>query len=208
MRKALKRQILIFVSAVLLLEVAAYIITNSAYMMGAMSKSASQMSFYTVALFVLFMQWWVLFGAAYFVVRKCRNCGSKNVFYSIAKKGFLCDDCNYVFEFGIKNLRIGVLCASIPLLSFGPCFLLGNVLAGGILDSGLVFFGILLSAWLPSFFAEVMYAVKLNNSAFAEEHETLRSVLLLIQLLVVPFIMLMVYWWIILEIFKMLGILH
>lgn len=164
--------------------------------------------FYTAALFVPFMEWWVLFGAAYFIVRKCRSCGSKNVRYSISKKGFLCDDCNYVFELGMKNIRIVVLCASIPLISFGPFFLLGNVLTGGILDSGLVFFGILFSAWLPSVFAEVMYAVKLNNSEFAEEHETLRSILLLMQLLVVPFIMLMVYWGIILEILKMLGIFH
>jgi hypothetical protein len=208
MRKALKRQILLFLSVVLLLEVAAYIIANSAYMLGAMSKSASQISFYAAALFIPFMQWWVLFGAAYFVVRKCRSCGSKNVLYSISEKGIRCDDCNYVLKFGMKNFRIGILCATIPLMSFGPFFLLGNFLAGGILDSGLVFFGILLSAWLPSFIAEVMYAVKVNNSKFAEEHETLRSILALIQFLVVPFIMLMVYWEILLEIFKILGILH
>jgi len=190
MKKALKQQILIFLSTVLSLEVAAYFIANSAYMIGAMSRSAAQVGFYVAALCIPFVQWWVLFGTAYFVVRKCRNCGSKNVLYSISKKGFLCDDCNYVFKFGMENLRIGVLCASIPLMSFGPFLLLGNFLAGEVFDSTLVFFAILFSAWLPLVFAEVMYALKLNNSEFAEEHETLRSILLLIQILVVPFIML------------------
>jgi hypothetical protein len=142
---------------------------------------------------VPFVQWWVLFGTAYFVVRKCRSCGSKNVLYSISKKGILCDDCNYVFKFGMKNLRIGVLCASIPLMSFGPFLLLGNILAGEVLDRSLVFFGILLSSWSPSVFAEIMYAVKLNNSEFVQEHQTLAFFLMLIQVLVVPFIMLIGY---------------
>jgi hypothetical protein len=193
MRKALKRQILIFLSVVLLVEVALYFIANSAYMMGAMSRSAFQVGFYTAALSVPFVQWWVLFGAAYFVVRKCRNCGSKNVLYSISKKGILCDDCNYVFKFGMKNFRIGVLCASIPLMSFGPFLLLGDFLAGKKLSENIVFFSILFSALLPSVFAEVMYAVKLNNSEFVQKHQTLAFILMLIQVLVVPFIMLIGY---------------
>jgi len=193
MRRALKRQILLFLSVVLLLEVALYFITSSAYMMGAMSKSAFQILFYAAALSVPFVQWWVLFGSAYFVVRKCRNCGSRNVLYSISEKGIRCDDCNYVLKFGMKNFRIGILCATIPLMSFGPFFLLGNFLAGEVLDRSLVFFAILFSAWLPSVFAEVMYAVKLNNSEFVQEHQTLAFILLLIQFLVVPFIMLIGY---------------
>jgi len=107
---------------------------------------------------------WILFGAAYVVVRKCRNCGSKNVCYAFSEKGFVCDDCDYVFEPTLKNTRILLLSASILLLFVGPSFLLGNVLAGEMLDSNIVFWSILLSSVMSSSLGEFAYSIRLMYS--------------------------------------------
>jgi hypothetical protein len=61
---------------------------------------------------------------------------------------------------------------------------------------------------MPSVIAEIVYSVKLNNSAFVKEHKILGSILFLISFFVLPFSMLIGYGMIVAEILKILGILH
>lgn len=209
-KEALKRQILVYLLSVFGVDVVAYVALNSLYISETISKSQFQSVFYGVGLFMMpFFFGWLLFGAAYVIVRKCRNCSSKNVRYAASKRNFVCDDCGNAFKFDLqKDTKIGILAMAIPLLFVGPSFLLGGALAGEMLDSGLVFFSILLSSWLPSFLAEIVYSIKLNNSTFVKEHQMLGLILLIISFFVLPFLMLIGYGMIIAEILKILGILH
>jgi hypothetical protein len=196
MKKAFKKdEMLISLFIVLFVEVGLYFVADFVYRLGFWSKFVSQVGFYTAAVFMPFLWVWIFFGVMYVVVRKCQKCGSKNIHPEI-RKGIVCDDCHYVFRANIHdNTKIYILCLAIPCLFFGLSFALGNVLAGGRLDSGVVFFSILLSTWLPSVFAEILYAAKLTNSEseFAEEHENLSFILFIISLLVLPILTLIGY---------------
>lgn len=89
MKKALKELVLFYLVAVAVLEVAGFAVTRFGYASGAMSKFVSELGFYTVALFMPLLLGWLFFGAAPILIRKCRNCGSKNIRLGFPRrKGF------------------------------------------------------------------------------------------------------------------------
>lgn len=188
MKKALKQQIMIFLSTVLLIDVALYF----AYMLGAVPKSV----FYGVGVFMPLLLVWIFLVLPYVIIRKCEKCGSKNIHPIYPRErnwfGIACDDCGHVFKSSIHNTKV-IISAIIPFSFFGLCFLLGSVLAGEVLGTFLAFFGILLSVWFPSALAEIIFALKLSNSKFGQEHQTSTGILMFIQFFVVPFIMLIGY---------------
>lgn len=196
MKKALKQQILLYLVFVFGTEVFLYVIADFAYMLGIMSKINSQISFYTTAVFAPFLWGWIFFIVPYVIVRKCEKCGSKNIRPTFPREkkwvGVICDECNYVFKSNIHNTRM-IISAVIPFLFFGPSFSLGNVLAGKELSESIIVFSILFSSVMPSVLTEIIYATKLNNSAFVKEHKVLGFILFLISFFVLPFLMLIGY---------------
>jgi len=208
MKKELKRKILTYLLLVFPIDFVAYIVLNSLHSSGNMTRTEFHLLFYGVGLlFMPFAIGWLLFGSSYVLVRRCEKCGSKNV-HHVLDEGFVCDDCKNTFKLDIlKNSGRLVLFLSVLFLFFGPCYMLGSVIAGEVLDNTLVFFGILLSACLPSVVAVFVYLLKfMNKSEFLNEHSALALTLFFTLFIMLSILMLMVYWWIILEIFKVLGI--
>jgi len=190
----------------LLVEVGLYIITDFAYTLGMMSKVASQVSFYTAAVCTPFVLGWISFVIPYVIIRKCQKCGSKNISSQHMGMGrVICDDCGHVFK--SNNIAKTIITVVIPLSIIGPSFAVGAVLAGKELPEGIIGFGILLSFWLPSSTAEMIYSIiKLKNSAFFKEYQTLAFIFFITSIIAVPILMLMVYWGIIFEILKIIGL--
>lgn len=201
---ALRQLILYYLLIVVVLEVSAYVVTKIGYMSGAMSKFVSESGFYAVALFMPLLLGWFLFGASYVLVRKCRNCGSKNIRLGFPRrKGFVCDDCDNVFSPTLqKDTTILILFLVIPFFLLGPCLSLGSILAGETMPINIIRTGILFSTWFPSIIAIMFYSMKLmDKSEFFNEHNALGITILFILLFVFAF-MLLVYDKIIFEILE------
>ena len=90
-REALKQLISYYLLIVVPLEVSIYVITKLASMLGVWSKFASESGFYAMALFMPIFEGWLFFGVPYVLIRKCENCGSKNITPSFTQKGFAGD---------------------------------------------------------------------------------------------------------------------
>lgn len=205
MKKALRQLILSYLLIVVVIEVSAYVVTKFGYMSGAMSKFVSESGFYAVALFMPLLLGWIFFGGSYVLVRKCRNCGSKNIRLGFPRTGFVCDNCDNVFQPSLqKDTRILILLLVIPFLLLGPCLSLGSILAGETMPINVIRTGILFSTWTPSILATMLY-IGSRESEFFNDHQALGLTLFVILIFVFTF-MLFVYDRIILEIFKILGI--
>jgi hypothetical protein len=166
MKKALRQLILSYLLIVVVIEVSAYVVTKFGYMSGAMSKFVSESSFYAMALFMPLLFGWIFFGGSYVLVRKCRNCGSKNIRLAFPRTGFVCEYCDHVFEPSLqKNTKILIPLIVIPFLFLGPCLSLGAILAGETTLINIVRNGVLFSAWFPSFIAIMLYSCKLMDKS-------------------------------------------
>lgn len=206
MKRALRQLVLFFLLAVAIIEVAAYVVTKFGYISGVMSKFVSDSGFYAMALFMPLFLGWFLFGATYVLIRKCRNCGSKNIHLGfLERKGYVCDDCNNVFSPTLqKDTTMLILFIAIPFLFLGPCLSFGSILAGETMPVSVVRTGILFSTWIPLFLATMLY-VATRESEFFSEHQALGFTLLVTLCFAFAF-GLFVYDRILLEIFRTLGI--
>lgn len=205
MKRALRQLVLFYLLGVVVLEVAAYAVTRFGYLSGAMSEFVSDSGFYAGALFMPLLLGWALFGGTYILVRKCRNCGSKNIRLGFPRAGFVCDDCNNVFQPSPpKDTKILILLVVVPFFLLGPCISIGSILAGDTTPTDIIRTGILFSTWIPLFLATMLY-VATRESEFFSEHQALGFTLLVTLCFAFAF-GLFVYDRILLEIFRTLGI--
>lgn len=89
------------------------------------------------------------------MIRRCRNCGSKNLFPKRGVKGTVCYDCGYVYYTDAKeNTKIKIIEIAIPVSLVGVFSWFGCTLAG---ETGLVRFSLFFLTpffvwwgWLPT----------------------------------------------------------
>jgi len=165
---------------------------NFQYVSGMTPKSHFQIVFYGVALFMPFFFGWLFFGASHVIVRKCENCGSKNIRYAVSRReGFICDDCGNAVKIDFKkNTGRLVLSVSIPFLFLGLFFLLGNVLAVEPMAKNIIELSISFSIWFPTFIAVIFYSLKLmDKSPFFNRHKMLALTLFFILICVYSLMM-------------------
>ncbi|MEM2971326.1 MAG: hypothetical protein QW270_02750 [Candidatus Bathyarchaeia archaeon] len=116
-------------------------------------------SYYAAAFGTAFIFVFVYFLAPKFLVRRCRKCGSKNMFFSmfqmgISDKRFFCGDCNYALDFNkdlndSEKLNFLAWAFGVSFSIIGVCGIMGCALAG-VLDRDLVRLGVLFSVWPAS----------------------------------------------------------
>ncbi|MEM2971325.1 MAG: hypothetical protein QW270_02745 [Candidatus Bathyarchaeia archaeon] len=136
-----------------------------------------------------FVCFWAYFGVPRLIIRRCGNCGSKNMLYSLSKK-FFCGDCGYSFKFDLeRNAKLAVLAMSIPASLLGVFILFGITLAGETINYSWVFFGVLLSVWFPTVLALLagLYKLFFYKVAYFHEHKELASTLFFITLIALMF---------------------
>jgi hypothetical protein len=173
MKKALKQLVLFYLLIVVVIEVSGYVVTKFGYMSGAMSKFVSESGFYAVALFMPLLFGWIFFGASHVLIRKCRNCGSKNIRLGLPRTGFVCDDCDHALQLSLpRDTKMLILLFAVPFLLLGPCLSLGSILAGETMPINIIRTSILFSTWIPLFLATLLY-VGSRESPFFNEHQAL-----------------------------------
>jgi hypothetical protein len=143
MKKALRQLVLFYLVVIAVLEVAGFAVTRFGYASGAMSKFVSESGFYAVALFMPLLFGWIFFGVAPILIRKCRNCGSKNIRLGLPRTGFVCDDCDQVHQLSLpRDTKMLILLFVVPFLLLGPCLSLGSILAGETMPTEIIITGI------------------------------------------------------------------
>lgn len=98
-----------------------------------------------------------------------------------------------------------ILLFVVPFLLLGPCLSLGSILAGETMPINVIRTGILFSTWTSSILATMLYLGS-RESEFFNEHQALGLTLFVILIFASAF-GLIVYDRILIETFKILGIL-
>jgi len=163
---------------------------------GVMPATHLLTGYYTYVLIWAFVCVLLYFIFPRFIIHRCRNCGSKNMTYSLSKN-FFCGDCGYTFNPNRdlnddERLKFLVWSIGVPFSLFGVCLVVGSALAG-IMDSGLVFFGVLLSVWFPSLAVLFVGLLKLSGKAAyvrEQKHKGVAATLFFITFIVLGFLML------------------
>jgi len=204
MKKALKELVLFYLVVIAVLEVSGYAVTKFGYMSGAMSKFVSESGFYAVALFMPMLFGWICFGAAPLLIRKCTNCGSKNIRLGWPRTGFVCDDCNQVHQLSLpRDRNMLILLFDVPFLLLGPCLSLGSILAGQAMSAEIIHTGIVFSTYIPFMITVFLYIACIDSPSLGD-HPNLGIALLLLLISALG-VGLLVYAQILIAIFRMLG---